>query len=67
MRKDNTQIFFYGFVVGCVLLLMPIPHFFFWSGIMEHVEAVFRYLGFILFMACGITVIVRVARAFMGR
>ncbi|MBP1996706.1 hypothetical protein J2Z66_008354 [Paenibacillus eucommiae] len=49
MRKDNTRIFFYGFVVGTVLLLMPIPSFFFWSGVIDHVESIFRYLGFIFF------------------
>ncbi|MCR2805687.1 hypothetical protein [Paenibacillus soyae] len=67
MKQENTQIFFYGFIVGCVLLLMPIPHFAFWSGIMEHIEAVFRYLGFVLFAACGLTIVVGVGRAYMGK
>jgi len=47
MSKDNTRIFFYGFVVGTVLLLMPIPDFFFWRGVLDHVETMFRYLGFV--------------------
>jgi putative Mn2+ efflux pump MntP len=67
MSNDNTRIFFYGFVVGSVLLLMPIPHFVFWSGILDHVETVFRYIGFVLFAACGITIIVRVVRTFLGK
>jgi hypothetical protein len=67
MSKDNTRVFFYGFIVGTVLLLMPIPHFFFWSGVLDQVEIIFRYLGFALFGACGITIIIRVARAFFER
>lgn len=64
MSKDNTRIFFYGFVVGSMLLLMPIPNFFFWRGVIDNVETIFRYLGFVFFAACGITIIVRVVRTF---
>ncbi|TMV42903.1 hypothetical protein FE783_36830 [Paenibacillus mesophilus] len=67
MSNDNTRIFFYGFVVGSVLLLMPIPHFVIWSGILEYVETVFRYIGFVLIAACGIKIIVRVVRTFLGK
>lgn len=67
MKNDNIRIFFYGFVVGCALLLMPIPQFVFWSGILEHVETVFRYIGFVFFAACGITILVRVVRTFLGK
>jgi len=67
MSKYNSRIFFYGFVVGTVLLLMPIPNFFFWSGVLDHVETIFRYLGFVFFATCGITIIVRVARTFFGK
>jgi hypothetical protein len=67
VSKDNTRIFFYGFVIGTVLLLMPIPHFFFWSGVIDHVETMFRYLGFVFFAVCGITIIVRVVRTFFEK
>jgi hypothetical protein len=65
MSKENGRIFFYGFVVGTVL--MPIPNFFFWSGILDHVETIFRYAGFVLFAACGSTIIVQVVRTSFGK
>jgi hypothetical protein len=67
MSSDNIRIFFYGFVVGTVLLLMPIPSFFFWRGVLDHVETMFRYVGFVFFAACGITIIVRVVRTFFEK
>lgn len=67
MTKDNIRIFFYGFVVGTVLMLMPVPKFFFWKDVIEHVEAVFSYIGFVFFAVCGMAVMLRVIRTFFEK
>jgi putative Mn2+ efflux pump MntP len=67
LSKDNNQIIFYGFVVGSVLLLMPVPSFFFWRDTIDQIETLFRYIGFVLFAICGITIIIRVIRTFFGK
>lgn len=67
MSKDHTRIFFYGFVVGTVLLLIPVPQFVLWNGILEHVETMLRFIGFIFFAICGIAILERVVRTLMGK
>jgi len=66
-KKNNDHIFFYGFVVGAAFMLMPIPKFFFWNDVIELVESFFRYIGFIFFILCGATILVRVVRACFGK
>jgi hypothetical protein len=59
---DIQRTYFYGFVVGFILLVLPIPHFFFLSGVMEHVVVTFHYIGFILLLVCAIPLIVDVIK-----
>jgi putative Mn2+ efflux pump MntP len=67
MRSEDTRIWFYGFVVGTVLMLMPVPNFFFWKDVIEHVESIFQYVGFVFFAVCGVALLVRVIRSFIGK
>lgn len=65
MERDRT--YFYGFIVGVSMILLPIPRFFFWAGVMEHVETFFRYFGFVLFVCCGIPLVVAVVRQMLRK
>lgn len=58
MEKQRTL--FYGFIIGFSLLIVPIPRFFFGMDIIEVVASTFRYLGFIIFLICGIPLIMDV-------
>jgi hypothetical protein len=49
-------------VVGIAYMTIPIPNFFFWSGIIEHVNTFFKYLGFVLLVTCSIPLIYDVLR-----
>jgi hypothetical protein len=49
-------------MVGFALMIIPIPHFFFWESILEHVNTFFRYMGFILLMICGLPLVYYVLR-----
>lgn len=60
---DRERTFFFGFIAGVCLMSLPIPEFFFWRGITEHVTAFFRYSGFILLVVCGVPLIASVLRA----
>lgn len=62
---DKQRTFFYGFIVGFVLLILPIPHFFFLKDVMENVEVIFQYSGFVLMVVCGIPLIIDVFRNFL--
>jgi len=61
---DRQRTFFYGFIVGFVLMTFPIPTFFFWRDVMEHVELLFRYFGFLLLVVCAIPLMSDVLRSF---
>jgi putative Mn2+ efflux pump MntP len=67
MNKDDNRIFFYGFVVGTVLMVMPVPRFFFWRGVLDHVESLYRYVGFIFFVICGVVILARVIRTIIKK
>lgn len=59
---DRQRTFFYGLIVGFIMLVLPIPQFFFWEDVMEHVTAIFHYIGFILLVVCGIPLIIDVLK-----
>jgi len=67
MRSEDTRIWFYGFVVGTVLMLMPAPKFFFWKDVVEHVETILQYIGFVFFAICGFIILAQVVRRFIGK
>jgi hypothetical protein len=50
---DRQRTFFFGFLVGVSLLLISVPHFFFWVDIIEIIDKLVDYLGFILIVICG--------------
>ncbi len=59
---DKQRTYFYGLILGFVMLVLPIPRFFFWADIMEHVTAIFHYIGFILLVVCAIPLIIDVLK-----
>jgi hypothetical protein len=67
MFREDIRILFYGFIVGTVLMVMPIPGFFFWRDVIEKVGALFRYTGFIFFTVCGIAILVEVIKAILRK
>lgn len=64
MNLDKQRTFFYGFVVGFILMIVPVPSFFFWRDVMEHVDAIFRNSGFLMLVVCGIPLVIDVFRNF---
>ena len=61
---DKQRTIFYGFVVGFVLKIVPVPSYFFWVDVKEHIDAIFRNSGFLMLVVCGIPLIVGVFRNF---
>ncbi|GAA0339574.1 hypothetical protein GCM10008967_32410 [Bacillus carboniphilus] len=61
---EKQQNYFYGFIAGFILMIIPIYPFFFWRDVTNVVEDVFRYGGFILLTICGIPLIAGVLRNF---
>jgi putative Mn2+ efflux pump MntP len=59
---DKQRTFFYGFIVGFAFMIIPIPEYFFWEGILEHIYTLFRYMGFILLVFCGLPLVYYVLR-----
>jgi hypothetical protein len=57
---ERQRTLFYGFIVGVILMILPLPEFFFWEDVLDIVKAIFDYSGFILFVICGIPLIVGV-------
>ncbi|MGG1397704.1 hypothetical protein ABE288_07715 [Bacillus salipaludis] len=57
---DRQRTLFYGLMIGFALLIVPIPRFFFWMDIIEIVAIFFRYIGFFIFLVCGIPLIIDV-------
>lgn len=62
ISMDRQKTLFYGFIVGFTMMILPIPEFFFWVDVIEHVESFFRWLGFIIFVICGVPIIYDVFR-----
>jgi hypothetical protein len=60
MERERTL--FYGFLIGLGLTIIPIPRFFFWKDIMEHVTAFFRYGGFIFAIACALPLVLNILK-----
>jgi tellurite resistance protein TehA-like permease len=58
---DRQRALFYGFIIGLVLLIAPIPAVFYW---MDDNEAVFRYLGLVICVTCAIPLIIDVIEVF---
>jgi hypothetical protein len=58
---DRQRALFYGFIIGLVLLIAPIPGVFYW---MDDNEAVFRYLGLVICVTCAIPLIIDVIEVF---
>ncbi|MFD2444038.1 hypothetical protein ACFSO7_08570 [Bacillus sp. CGMCC 1.16607] len=61
---DKQRTLFYGFIVGFVLQVLPIPNFFFWEDVIDNVSIIFDYAGFIFLGICGIPLIIDVFRSF---
>ncbi|MFS1519541.1 hypothetical protein V1503_24240 [Bacillus sp. SCS-151] len=64
---DKQRTYFYGFIAGFVLIILPVPHFFFWEDIIDIVDVVFQYSGFILLMVCVFPLVIEVFRNFYHR
>jgi hypothetical protein len=60
---DKQRTLFYGFIVGFVLMVLPIPNFFFWKDVIDNISIIFDYAGFIIFGICGIPLIIDVVRS----
>ena len=43
---DKQRTIFYGFVVGFVLKIVPVPSYFFWVDVKEHIDAIFEIVAF---------------------
>ncbi|RSD28635.1 hypothetical protein [Mesobacillus subterraneus] len=63
---DRQRILFYGFIIGATLMVLPIPMFFFWRDVSDVVDAAFDYLGFILFVVCGVPLIKDILKTVLG-
>ncbi|MBI0580002.1 hypothetical protein IEC97_21825 [Neobacillus cucumis] len=59
---DRQRTLFYGLMIGFALLIVPIPRFFFWMDIIYEVAMTFRYIGFFIFLVCGIPLMIDVYR-----
>jgi hypothetical protein len=57
---DRQRTLFYGLIIGFALLIVPIPRFFFWMDLIETVAIIFRYIGFIIFLICGVPLMIDV-------
>ncbi|MEK4670785.1 MULTISPECIES: hypothetical protein [unclassified Niallia] len=48
---DRQRALFYGFIIGVVLLITPVPHVLYW---MDDNEEVFRYFGLFISVICAV-------------
>ncbi|MFP7471183.1 hypothetical protein SFC55_09235 [Niallia taxi] len=58
---DRQRALFYGFIIGVVLLITPVPHVLYW---MDDNEEVFRYFGLFISVICAVPLIFDVARVY---
>ncbi|MEQ2526960.1 hypothetical protein WMO40_09625 [Bacillaceae bacterium CLA-AA-H227] len=54
---DRQRALFYGFIIGLVLVIAPIPSSFYW---IDGTVSVFRYLGLVISFICAIPLIIDV-------
>ncbi|WP_202080147.1 hypothetical protein [Caldalkalibacillus salinus] len=59
---DKQRTLFYGFIIGVILMVLPLPKFFFWEDVLDVVNILFDYSGFFLFVICGFPLINNVLR-----
>jgi len=58
---DRQRALFYGFIIGLVLLIAPVPNALYW---MDDNEEIFRYFGLFLSIICAFPLIVDVVRVY---
>jgi len=61
---DNQRTYFYGCVLGFILMSIRVPAFFFWVDIIEHVDFLFQFCGFVLLVICSIPLIFDILKTF---
>ncbi|MBO8172250.1 MAG: hypothetical protein H0Z33_10195 [Bacillaceae bacterium] len=59
---DVIRRLFYVFVVGFGFSVIPVPRFFFWSGIVDQIASFIHSIGFIMAMIAGIMLMVEISR-----
>lgn len=58
---DRQRTLFYGFIIGLVLLIAPVPNVLYW---MDDNEEFFRYLGLFITVICAFPLIIDVVRVY---
>jgi hypothetical protein len=66
-KMERQRTLFYGFIVGVILMVLPLPEFSFWVDVLDVVEPIFDYSGFILFAICGVPLVLDILRNLFSR
>jgi hypothetical protein len=64
---ERQRTLFYGFIVGVILMILPLPEFSFLEDVLDVFKAIFDYSGFILFVICGIPLIIDIIKKLVSK
>jgi hypothetical protein len=60
---DKQRTFFYGFIVGVIFMMFPVPGFTFLGEILMILKGIIQIIGLILFVVCSVPLIIHTYRA----
>jgi hypothetical protein len=63
----KLQIYFYGMILGALLMIVPAYNYFFLFGVVYEFFELLRYLGIIFFIMCGIPIAITVIKTLLNK
>jgi hypothetical protein len=60
---DKQRTYFYGFIVGVVFMLFPIPSISFLADIILVLKEIIQIIGLVLVIVCSVPLIINTYRA----
>ncbi|MBM7659684.1 hypothetical protein JOC85_000451 [Bacillus mesophilus] len=64
---DRQRTFFYGFIVGVVFMMFPIPSVSVLGNLLVSIQGAIQIIGLIVFIACSIPLLISTFKAFMNQ
>jgi predicted tellurium resistance membrane protein TerC len=64
---SKLQIYFYGMILGALLMIIPAYNYFFLFGAVYEFFELIRYIGFFFFLFCGIHIAISVIKTLLNK
>jgi ABC-type proline/glycine betaine transport system permease subunit len=64
---DRQRTFFYGFIMGVVFMMFPIPSVSVLGDLLVSIQGAIQIIGLILFIVCSIPLLINTYKAFINQ